>query len=440
MRSDLHYALSRDRFEIPAQPIDLTDITESKEPGMSDVAECKPGEWLRNGCQSRKTRVSLVMIVRDEEANLAACLDSAAGLFDELIVLDTGSRDRTKEIAHSFGARVFDFVWIDDFAAARNAATSYATGDYAFWLDADERIDPRGRTSLEKYFAALDHETMGCVLPCICDGDRAGVVLSHLRCYPNRPEIRWDYRLHEQIIPSLTAAGIKLAWADAPIHHTGYSDPRVLAGKNERNLRIVAAELAERPEDAFVLFNMGRTTPDPKAALSYLQQSLAASQQDDSITAKLHALIAARHQELGELQLGLEVCQRGRALYPGNAEILDREATINCLAGNAQHAEDCWRGILELTPPERPLEIACGMYGHMTRRNLAVLAEERGALREAFDLWSKVLAECPDDKDVAAIRARLARTLMISWFKRVLDRVRKFGGRKLVPQVPQRPM
>ena len=71
-----------------------------------------------------------------------------AGLFDEIVVVDTGSKDRTREIAREFGARVFDFVWVDDFAAARNAALARATGNYAFWLDADDVIDPPEREKL----------------------------------------------------------------------------------------------------------------------------------------------------------------------------------------------------------------------------------------------------------------------------------------------------
>ena len=67
----------------------------------------------------QRARVSLTMIVRDEERNLSHCLESVRGVFDEIVVLDTGSRDRTVEIACVFGARVFDFVWVDDFAAAR---------------------------------------------------------------------------------------------------------------------------------------------------------------------------------------------------------------------------------------------------------------------------------------------------------------------------------
>ena len=98
---------------------------------------------------SYMAKVSLTMIVRNEEQNLPRCLESVRGLFDEIVVVDTGSTDRTKEIAAGFGARVFDFAWIDDFAAARNVALDHATGDYAFWLDADDVIEPPERDKLK---------------------------------------------------------------------------------------------------------------------------------------------------------------------------------------------------------------------------------------------------------------------------------------------------
>ena len=88
------------------------------------------------------------MIVKNEEENLPRCLASVEGIFDEIIVVDTGSTDRTKEIAREFGAKVFDFEWIDSFAAARNEALSHATGDYAFWLDADDVVEPVERVKL----------------------------------------------------------------------------------------------------------------------------------------------------------------------------------------------------------------------------------------------------------------------------------------------------
>jgi glycosyltransferase involved in cell wall biosynthesis len=86
-------------------------------------------------------RKSLCMIVKNEEANLAECLKSAADLFNEIVVVDTGSSDQTKETAAAFGAKVFDFPWCDSFAAARNESIKHATGEWIFWLDADDRLD-----------------------------------------------------------------------------------------------------------------------------------------------------------------------------------------------------------------------------------------------------------------------------------------------------------
>ena len=84
--------------------------------------------------------LSLCMIVRDEEAVLARCLDSAQGIADEIVLVDTGSRDRTKEVAARYTDRIYDFPWRNDFSAARNYALSLARMDYCFWLDADDVI------------------------------------------------------------------------------------------------------------------------------------------------------------------------------------------------------------------------------------------------------------------------------------------------------------
>ena len=85
--------------------------------------------------------ISLCMIVRDEEDVLERCLESVRGLFDETVIVDTGSTDRTKSIAERFTDKVYDFKWEDDFSKARNFAFSKASGDYLCWLDADDVIE-----------------------------------------------------------------------------------------------------------------------------------------------------------------------------------------------------------------------------------------------------------------------------------------------------------
>ena len=114
--------------------------------------------------------MSLTMIVKDEENNLSNCLASVSGVFDEIVIVDTGSTDRTVEIARSFGARVFHFPWVDDFAAARNEALSHATGDYAFWLDADDVVEPDELGKLRALLSGL-RRASGSAGPCVRSGD-----------------------------------------------------------------------------------------------------------------------------------------------------------------------------------------------------------------------------------------------------------------------------
>src|SRR6516164_7707722 len=109
-------------------------------------------------------RVSLCMIVKNEEANLADCLQSVADLVDEMVVVDTGSTDRTREIAPGFGARVHDFPWVDSFAAARNETLRHATGEWTLRMDADDRVDEESRGRLRRLFAGLRDEVAGYVV------------------------------------------------------------------------------------------------------------------------------------------------------------------------------------------------------------------------------------------------------------------------------------
>jgi glycosyltransferase involved in cell wall biosynthesis len=91
------------------------------------------------------------MIVKNEEKHLSDCLDSVKSVFDEIIIVDTGSNDETKRIAEKYTDKVYDFEWIDDFSAARNFSFSKATSDYIMWLDADDILPEDTRNELIKY-------------------------------------------------------------------------------------------------------------------------------------------------------------------------------------------------------------------------------------------------------------------------------------------------
>src|SRR5205807_7432306 len=113
------------------------------------------------------TPVSLCMIVRNEEANLPACLESVGDLFGEKIIVDTGSTDRTKEMAAGFGARVVEFAWVDSFAAARHEGLRHATRPWILWLDADDRPDEENRARLRTLLEHLKDENVADAMKCL---------------------------------------------------------------------------------------------------------------------------------------------------------------------------------------------------------------------------------------------------------------------------------
>ncbi|WP_375140514.1 glycosyltransferase [Cohnella herbarum] len=125
--------------------------------------------------------ISLCMIVRNEEEGLANCLSSVKGIADEIVIVDTGSTDRTKEIAAQFTDRIFDFEWIDDFSAARNYAFSQATKKYILWLDADDRIAEKDRQLFIKLKKKLTMDVDSVSMHYYLAFDEAGNVSSSLR-------------------------------------------------------------------------------------------------------------------------------------------------------------------------------------------------------------------------------------------------------------------
>jgi glycosyltransferase involved in cell wall biosynthesis len=374
-----------------------------------------PPVEVRRPTDKASPKVSLTMIVRDEEKNLPHCLGSVRGIFDEIVVVDTGSRDRTVEIAEAFGAKVFHFKWIDDFSAARNAALSHATSDYAFWLDGDDVLDPKEGEKLRGIIERLrPDDSAAYVVRCACDpspdGGGGDTVVDHIRLFPLRANVRWTYRVHEQILPSLRRANVPVRWTDLTVRHTGYVDQAVRARKLERDMKILHAELAERPNDPFLLFNLGSIAieqRDWEGALGFLRKSLAGSAPSDSITRKLYALIARAHQMMGNASEALFACGEGLALDGEDAELCFRKAVLYRHLGQLEEAEACWRRILAMRRPEKFASVDMGIYGHLTRRNLAALAAERGDQDEEARLWGEVLAECPGDREALAKLRRL---------------------------------
>jgi hypothetical protein len=185
--------------------------------------------------------ISLALIARDEEAHIEKRLKSASGLAAEMIVVDTGSTDRTKEIAITCGARVLDFPWIDDFSAARNQALEAARGRWILVLDADEYLPPASVEAIRALASNADaaDRAYHLVNKSSTDKGRTGISGLIVRLFPNDPRVRYEWPVHEQVVTSLQRANIPIENTGIEIIHTGYSSPDVNAAKQQRNLRIL---------------------------------------------------------------------------------------------------------------------------------------------------------------------------------------------------------
>ena len=195
-----------------------------------------------------ESKLSLVLIAKNEAADIARCLNSANGIASEMIVVDTGSHDETPSIASGCGARVLNFPWCDDFSAARNVGLEAARGRWILVLDADEYLPEASVTALHPLIDGPADRAYHLLNKSSTDGGKTGMVGKIVRLFPNRPEIRFEWPVHEQVVTSLNRARIPIHDTLIEIIHTGYAGPEVNATKQERNLRILEKTTANDPD------------------------------------------------------------------------------------------------------------------------------------------------------------------------------------------------
>ncbi|MEM5609555.1 glycosyltransferase family 2 protein [Bacillus thuringiensis] len=146
--------------------------------------------------------ISLCLIVKNEEQTLNNCLSSVKGIPDEIIIVDTGSTDRTKEIARKWTSHVYDFEWIDDFSAARNASFQYATKDYILWLDADDVLEQEQSRKLKQLKESLSEGVDAVSMKYLMlNSEEKGITsyTTRLRLVKREKGFKWKGIVHEDL-------------------------------------------------------------------------------------------------------------------------------------------------------------------------------------------------------------------------------------------------
>lgn len=213
------------------------------------------------------TTISLCMIVRNEELKISRCLESVKDFVDEIVIVDTGSTDRTLEIAKKYTDNVHQVLWEDDFSKARNQSVSFSHGDYILVMDADEMVSNRTGKFI-RAFVENNSKKLGKIkiVNSFNINDEIQESTSFItRIFPRN--CYFEGKIHEQIVSDLNKINTKIE-----IYHDGYLE----LDKGERNLLLLLNEIKHKPNDVYLLYQIGKEYKiknEIEMALSYFEKS-----------------------------------------------------------------------------------------------------------------------------------------------------------------------
>ena len=223
--------------------------------------------FLKSVIDETPARISLCMILKNEEKFLPGCLGSVKGLVDEIIVVDTGSTDRTMEIAREYGAKIYEHPWQNDFSYHRNQSINYATGNWILIIDADEELDSSEHGLIRSAILRKDVDALSFVVYNKIQHGRTGFLVSH-RLFRNNKGYHYEGIVHNQLIFD----GVALTTPFKVIHH-GYGLPDdEMRDKGNRSEALLMKQLELNPDNAFAHFNLAqiyRGMGEPEKSLKH---------------------------------------------------------------------------------------------------------------------------------------------------------------------------
>lgn len=325
--------------------------------------------------------VSLCMIVKNEERYIERCLESVKQVVNEIIIVDTGSKDSTIEIANKYTTNIYSFDWVNDFSAARNFALKHAKSDYILVMDADEYLEEDvdfQRDLIKEYdyyvFNIKNHMKFN-----------RSFTHTAVRMFRNHVDFKYENRLHEHL--NILESNNKYTgdMSVCTIEHLGYMDEEILEEKKyKRNLPLMKLEVKENPT-AYNLFNMGKTyfgMNEFKKTVPYFQKSYSLGK-DKIYIPELLTKLAFALNEIGQVNDAISILNDATAIYPLETEMKYILGIIYLNNGYYKDAEKCFLDCLELGDQGTMITEGSGSY--MAHLQLSDVYERSNQLDKSYN-------------------------------------------------------
>ncbi|MHB1987107.1 MAG: glycosyltransferase [Acidimicrobiales bacterium] len=356
--------------------------------------------------------LSAALIVRDESEFLAGCLQSVAGIVDEVVVVDTGSVDETPDIARRFGARLAYHQWRDDFSEARNVSLELARGEWILYIDADERLVDTDRESVERLLGNAKEVAFRLLFRPTLDQ----TPYREYRLWRNDPRIRFDGVIHEKVVPAIHRVaeedGRPIGVTDMMLVHLGYEGDQTR--KHLRNLPLLRRQLLVERDNLFawhhlarVLEALGNSEEAEKALLTAVE--IARSVYPISLVACLSYadLIRLRSQRGVDTR---SLLSEALSAFPDNCVLLSIEARQLIDRGEYAQAIEVLDGILSVDwvrQPDTGPAYNQRMVGELSWSAKALCLFRIGEYDEAASAFTAAARCAPTDPSYP-VKAKLA--------------------------------
>ena len=410
--------------------------------------------------------LSVCMIVKNEEKNLGDCLETVKDFADQVVIVDTGSTDRTVEIAEKYGAKAIRSDWRGDFSYSRNISLDYADSWWILWLDADDRIPPAEAEKFKKLKTVRPDRAFYLSIRNVLPGG-FGEQWYQLRMFPNHPEIRFERKVHEQVALAIRRLKMPVFREDVRINHVGYGTPEIKRQKAIRNREILLADLPRYRQDPAYVSAIGDSyflTEDFDSAIQWYQKVLEIPNgewRQPDIFRQMPTSIALSYQRMGDWEKAHQWIEKAIQASPPKIDSLFLAAGLREKMGDLAGAAAFYEKIIQL--PASHTTYAADLEG-LKARSLVFLGKihakremyyeaelalrtcierypqvlnsyselgdfflKRGSLREAADLFACSIKRYPggDCKAYFGLAKALAMMGQMGEAAEVLEEVRK---------------